>query len=80
VRYGGFAARYCLSSDGQVVPAIADDTGTLVPDRRDPVFQVLPPLRTESPWYLRAGIYDVTVLRGTEVIAEFRGRSRTVSS
>ncbi|WDZ83226.1 class III lanthionine synthetase LanKC [Micromonospora cathayae] len=40
VRYGGFAARYCLSADGQTVPAIADDTGTLVPDRRDPVFHV----------------------------------------
>ncbi|GAB3809106.1 class III lanthionine synthetase LanKC [Micromonospora zhanjiangensis] len=40
VRYGGFAARYCLSEDGQVVPAIADGDGTLVPDRRDPVFHV----------------------------------------
>ncbi|MER5333594.1 class III lanthionine synthetase LanKC [Micromonospora sp. NPDC002717] len=40
VRYGGFAARYCQSPDGQVVPAIEDDTGTLVPDRRDPVFHV----------------------------------------
>lgn len=40
VRYGGFARRYCLSSDGQMVPAIADATGTLVPDRRDPVFHL----------------------------------------
>jgi serine/threonine protein kinase len=40
VRYGGFAARYCLSEDGQIVPAIADDTDTLVPDRRNPVFQL----------------------------------------
>ncbi|GGM24821.1 class III lanthionine synthetase LanKC [Micromonospora yangpuensis] len=40
VRYGGFAARYCQSDEGQVVPAIADDSGTLVPDRRDPVFHV----------------------------------------
>ncbi|MFC4149500.1 class III lanthionine synthetase LanKC [Micromonospora mangrovi] len=40
VRYGGFAARYCRSADGQVVPAIEDDSGTLVPDRRDPVFHV----------------------------------------
>ncbi|ROT29766.1 class III lanthionine synthetase LanKC [Micromonospora sp. HM5-17] len=40
VRYGGFAARYCQGEDGQVVPAIEDPTGTLVPDRRDPVFQV----------------------------------------
>ncbi|SCF16258.1 class III lanthionine synthetase LanKC [Micromonospora chokoriensis] len=40
VRYGGFAARYCHSPDGQVVPAIEDDTGTLVPDRREPVFHL----------------------------------------
>ncbi|RKR86048.1 lanthionine synthetase-like protein [Micromonospora pisi] len=40
VRYGGFAARYCLSPQGQVVPAIADADGTLVPDRRDPVLHV----------------------------------------
>ncbi|MEU4338045.1 class III lanthionine synthetase LanKC [Micromonospora lupini] len=40
VRYGGFAARYCHSPDGQVVPAIEDDSGTLVPDRREPVFHV----------------------------------------
>jgi hypothetical protein len=39
VRYGGFAMRYCVS-DGQTVPAIADDTGTLVPDRRGPVFHL----------------------------------------
>ncbi|MET7967057.1 class III lanthionine synthetase LanKC [Micromonospora sp. NPDC005305] len=40
LRYGGFAARYCLSPEGQVVPAVEDATGTLVPDRRDPVFHV----------------------------------------
>ncbi|MDG4809513.1 class III lanthionine synthetase LanKC [Micromonospora sp. WMMD1120] len=40
VRYGGFAARYCHSADGQVVPAIEDDSGVLVPDRREPVFHV----------------------------------------
>lgn len=27
----------------------------------------------------RSGIYDVTVRRGDEIIAEFRGRSRTIS-
>jgi acyl-CoA thioesterase len=26
----------------------------------------------------RNGVYDVTVLRGTEVVAEFRGRSRAI--
>jgi acyl-CoA thioesterase len=28
----------------------------------------------------RSGIYDVTVYRGEEIVAEFRGRSRTVPS
>ena len=32
----------------------------------------------ERVTYGRSGIYDVTVTRGGEVIAEFRGRSRTV--
>lgn len=26
----------------------------------------------------RSGIYDITVRRGTEIVAEFRGRSRTL--
>ncbi len=38
VRYGGFASRYCLSEQGDMVPAITDPGGTLVPDRRGPVF------------------------------------------
>jgi acyl-CoA thioesterase len=32
----------------------------------------------ERVTYGRSGIYDVTVTRGDEVIAEFRGRSRTL--
>ena len=32
----------------------------------------------ERTVYGRSGIYDVTVTRGDEVIAEFRGRSRTL--
>ena len=32
----------------------------------------------ERTTYGRSGIYDVTVSRGEEVIAEFRGRSRTL--
>ena len=35
---------------------------------------------TERTRFGRSGIYDVTVRRGTDVIAEFRGRSRTVIS
>ncbi len=32
----------------------------------------------ERTRYGRSGIYDVTVTRGDEVVAEFRGRSRTL--
>ncbi len=35
---------------------------------------------TEQVRYGRSGIYDVTVRRDDEVVAEFRGRSRTVGS
>ncbi|WP_405754118.1 class III lanthionine synthetase LanKC [Streptomyces sp. NBC_01411] len=40
VRYGGFIERHCISDTGALVGAIEDDRGTLVPDRRDPVFHV----------------------------------------
>src|SRR5207249_703852 len=49
VRYGSFAERYCLSN-GTLVPAIADATGTLVPDPRGPVFAV--PDWVELPAFL----------------------------
>ena len=38
VRYGSFSERYCRNADGEVVPAIEDGTGQLVPDLRTPVF------------------------------------------
>ncbi|WP_225097601.1 class III lanthionine synthetase LanKC [Streptomyces sp. CoH27] len=40
VRYGAFARRYVVDERGTLVPAVADGTGTLVPDRRAPSFQV----------------------------------------
>jgi tRNA A-37 threonylcarbamoyl transferase component Bud32 len=40
VRYGAYISRYCVGPGGAVVPAIADATGTLVPDRRSPVFHL----------------------------------------
>jgi len=40
VRYGAFVSRYCVGPNGTVVPAIANASGILVPDRRDPVFYV----------------------------------------
>lgn len=38
VRYGGFTERHCQNAGGELVPAIEDDTGQLVPDVRGPVF------------------------------------------
>jgi class III lanthionine synthetase len=49
VRYGAFAERYCLSG-GRIVPAIADQDGTLVPDLRGPVFAV--PTWVTAPEFL----------------------------
>ncbi len=40
VRYGGFAERYCLDARGDMVPAIENPAGELVPDVRSPVFAV----------------------------------------
>ncbi|MCC5697681.1 hydroxyphenylacetyl-CoA thioesterase PaaI, partial [Klebsiella pneumoniae] len=34
---------------------------------------------TERVRYGRSGMYDVTVRRGSETVAEFRGHSRTIS-
>jgi hypothetical protein len=42
VRYGAIATRFCLDETGEPVPAIVDDAGMLVPDRRDPIFHVPP--------------------------------------
>jgi hypothetical protein len=50
VRYGGFTSRYCLV-DGRIEPAVTDPSGTLVPDRRDPVFH--PPSWAPLPAFLR---------------------------
>lgn len=42
VRYGGFLRRLCRAPGGEVVPAIADPDGRLVPDVRGPYFEVPP--------------------------------------
>ncbi|KOV63934.1 class III lanthionine synthetase LanKC [Streptomyces sp. MMG1121] len=51
VRYGAFARRYVVDERGTLVPAVADGTGTLVPDRRAPSFQV--PAWVSLPEFLR---------------------------
>ncbi|MFD0684701.1 class III lanthionine synthetase LanKC [Actinomadura fibrosa] len=40
VRYGGFAERRCLDERGELVAALENGEGELVPDRRNPVFSV----------------------------------------
>ncbi|MDT0309540.1 class III lanthionine synthetase LanKC [Streptomyces sp. DSM 44917] len=40
VRYGAFVPRWCDNGSGSLVPAIEDDWGRLVPDRRTPVFSL----------------------------------------
>lgn len=42
VRYGAFVNRYTVDEHGDVVAAIANPDGVLVPDRRGPVFAVPP--------------------------------------
>ncbi|MER7177407.1 class III lanthionine synthetase LanKC [Streptomyces mesophilus] len=51
VRYGAFVQRHCVGGDGRLVPAIENPEGTLVPDRRDPVFRL--PEWVELPAFLR---------------------------
>ncbi|MBQ1093773.1 class III lanthionine synthetase LanKC [Streptomyces sp. B93] len=51
VRYGGFTRRECFDDDGELRPAVTGPDGTLVPDRRGPVFQ--PPSWVTLPAFLR---------------------------
>ena len=40
VRYGGFKPMFTEGEDGETIPAIIGPGGELVPDRREPIFQV----------------------------------------
>ncbi|WP_218125615.1 class III lanthionine synthetase LanKC [Sinosporangium album] len=51
VRYGGFVERNCVTPEGVIEPAITAPDGTLVPDRRTPVFTM--PSWVEPPEFLR---------------------------
>ncbi|WHT18323.1 class III lanthionine synthetase LanKC [Crossiella sp. CA-258035] len=51
VRYGAFTERYCQSARGELVPALADPEGNLVPDERGPRFS--PPDWVAIPEVLR---------------------------
>lgn len=40
LRYGSFTERHCYGERGELVPAVEDGTGTLVPDMRRPAFHL----------------------------------------
>jgi acyl-CoA thioesterase len=62
------------NSRGPVTVAAGADITFVAPVREG---DVLVATAAERVSYGRSGIYDVTVRRGGEVVAEFRGRSRT---
>ena len=64
------------NSRGPVTVAAGADITFLRPARAGDVLEALAEERSTSG---RSGIYDVTVRAGGDVVAEFRGRSRTVS-
>jgi acyl-CoA thioesterase len=63
------------NSHGPVTVAATADIAFIAPAREGDVLDAVAHERTR---FGRSGIYDVTVLRGTQVIAEFRGHSRTI--
>jgi acyl-CoA thioesterase len=63
------------NSRGPVTVAVAADITFVAPVREG---DVLVATAQERVSYGRGGIYDVSVRRGDEVVAEFRGRSRSV--
>lgn len=82
VAHGGYvflladsAFACACNSHGPVALAAGADITFIAPVRRGDVLVARARERTR---YGRSGIYDVTVYRGEEVVAEFRGRSRTV--
>ncbi|MET7569106.1 hydroxyphenylacetyl-CoA thioesterase PaaI [Streptomyces sp. NPDC005492] len=65
------------NSHGPVTVAAAADIDFVAPAHQG---DVLVANATERTRFGRSGIYDVRVERGDQVIAEFRGRSRSISS
>jgi acyl-CoA thioesterase len=63
------------NSRGPVTVAAGADITFIAPVRQD---DALVAVAAERVSFGRSGIYDVTVRRGGQVVAEFRGRSRTV--
>lgn len=63
------------NSRGPITIAAAADITFIAPAREGELLEARAEERTR---FGRSGIYDVTVRRGTDVIAEFRGTSRTI--
>jgi len=63
------------NSHGPLTVAAAADIMFIAPSHAGDVLEARAVERTR---FGRSGIYDVTVRRGDEVIAEFRGTSRTI--
>ena len=83
VAHGGYlflladsAFACACNSHGPVTLAAGADITFVAPVRRGDVLEAH---ATERVRYGRSGVYDVTVYRGDEVVAEFRGRSRTTN-
>ena len=83
IGHGGFvflladtAFALACNSHGPVTVAAGGEISFLRPVREGDLLEAR---ATERTRYGRSGIYDVTVWRDDEVVAEFRGRSRTLS-
>ncbi|MEV0810790.1 hydroxyphenylacetyl-CoA thioesterase PaaI [Micromonospora sp. NPDC050200] len=83
IGHGGFvflladtAFALACNSHGPATVAAGGEISFLRPVREG---DVLTAHATERTRFGRSGIYDVTVSRGDEVVAEFRGRSRTLA-
>ncbi|MGC5019181.1 hydroxyphenylacetyl-CoA thioesterase PaaI [Micromonospora sp. DT47] len=83
IGHGGFvflladtAFALACNSHGPVTVAAGGEISFLRPVREGDLLTARAAERTR---YGRSGIYDVTVSRGDEVVAEFRGRSRTLT-
>jgi acyl-CoA thioesterase len=63
------------NSEGPVTVAAGAEVSFIAPAHEGDVLVATAQERTR---YGRSGIYDVTVRRGEEVVAEFRGRSRVL--
>lgn len=63
------------NSHGPVTVAAGADIDFIAPAHEGDVLVATARVRTR---FGRSGIYDVSILRGDEVIAEFRGRSRSI--